>query len=136
MSSRQILLQRLISELSPAVAQTLVTDLLQATGKPDAEAQVLTLLDELQELSPKAADSAVTALPELARRAGLSHIILWLDLGGALAQSSGASALKYFKDSPFVLGLIEPADVRAWRSRVAHRGARVSLAEIGHQRRP
>lgn len=112
MSSRQILLQRLVSELSPAVAETLVAGLAQATGKPDAEARVLTLLDELQELSEKAAGSAMAALPELDRRAGLSHIILWLDLGVALAQSSGACALKYFKDSPLVLGLIEPVEAR------------------------
>jgi nitric oxide reductase NorD protein len=112
MLSRQILLQRLVHELSPAVANTLVAGLPQTIGKPDAEARVLTLLNELQELSEKAAGSAVTALPELDRRAGLSHIILWLDLGVALAQSSGASALKYFKDSPLVLGLIEPVDAR------------------------
>ena len=112
MLSRQILLQRLVHELSPAVANTLVAGLPEATGKPDTEARVLTLLDELQELSEKAAGLAVTALPELDRRAGLSHIILWLDLGVALAQSSGASALKYFKDSPLVLGLIEPVDAR------------------------
>ncbi|MBX3329725.1 MAG: VWA domain-containing protein [Nitrospira sp.] len=112
MSHRQILLQRLVSELSPAVAETLVAGLPQATGKPDAEARLLILLDELQELSEKAAGAAIAALPELDRRAGLSHIISWLDLGTALAQSSGASALKYFKDSPLVLGLIEPVDAR------------------------
>jgi len=112
MSNRQSLLQRLVPELSPAVAETVVAALQQATGKSDAEAQVRTLLDELQELSEKAAGAAVMALPELDRRAGLSHIILWLDLGVALAQSSGASALKYFKDSPLVLGLIEPFDAR------------------------
>ena len=65
MSSRQILLQRLAPELSPAIAQTLMTDLRQATGKPDTEARVLTLLDELQQLSPKAAGSAVTPGREL-----------------------------------------------------------------------
>ncbi|HEY5932691.1 MAG TPA: hypothetical protein VIT63_07225, partial [Nitrospira sp.] len=112
MSSRQILLQRLVPELSPAVAETVVAGLPQVTGKSDIEARVLTLLDELQELSEKAAGSAVAALPELDRRAGLSHIILWLDLGVALAESSGASALKYFKDSPLVLGLIEQVDIR------------------------
>ncbi|WHZ27591.1 MAG: Nitric oxide reductase activation protein NorD [Nitrospira sp.] len=136
MSSRQILLQRLASELSPAIAQTLVAGLRQATGKPDTEARVLTLLDELQQLSTKAAGSAVTALPELARRAGLSHSILWLDLGVALAQSSGASALKYFKDSPFVLGLIEPADTRAEvltiGLEIAEQDANVALEYIRH----
>lgn len=111
-SSRQILLQRLAPQLSLAVAETLVADLPQVTGRPDAEARMLTLLDELQELSEKAADSAVSTLPELDRRAGLSHILIWLDLGVVLAQSSGASALKYFKDSPLVLELIEPVEAR------------------------
>ena len=64
MSSRQILLQRLAPELGVAVAETLMAGLPQATGKPDAEARVLTLLDELQELSEKAAGSAVAALPK------------------------------------------------------------------------
>lgn len=112
MSSREILLQRLAPELGRAAAETLVARLPQPGGKPDVEARVLTLLDELRELSEKAAGSAVAALPELDRRAGLSHIISWLDLGVALAESSGASALKYFKDSPLVLGLIEPVDAR------------------------
>ncbi len=136
MSSRQILLQRLVPELNHAVAEILVAALPQATGKPDVEARVLILLDELQELSEKAADSAVTALPELDRRAGLSHIILWLDLGVALAQSSGASALKYFKDSPLVLGLIEPVDARAEvltiGLEIAEQDANVALEYIRH----
>lgn len=134
MSSRQILLQRLVSELSPAVAEPLVARLSQATGKPDAEAQVLTLLDELQTLSGKAASSAVAALPELDRRAGLAHVIVWLDLGVALAESSGASALKYFKDSPLVLGLIEPIDARtevlAIGLEIAEQDANVALEYI------
>jgi nitric oxide reductase NorD protein len=112
MSSREILLQRLASELGRASAETLVARLRQPNGKPDVEARVLTLLDELRELSEKVAGSAVAALPELDRRAGLSHIISWLDVGVALAESSGASALKYFKDSPLVLGLIEPTEAR------------------------
>ncbi|MDF0675703.1 MAG: VWA domain-containing protein [Nitrospira sp.] len=136
MSSRQILLQRLVPELSPAVAETVVAALQPATGKPDAEARVLTLLDELQELSEKAAGSAVAALPELNRRAGLAHIILWLDLGAALAQSSGASALKYFKDSPLVLGLIEEGDARTEvltiGLEIAEQDANVALEYIRH----
>ena len=111
-SSRQILRDRLVSELSPTVAETLVARLAQETGKPDASAQVLTLLDELHGLSEKAATAAVGAFPELDRRGGLSHVILWLDLGIALTELSGASALKYFKESPLVLGLIDSPDMR------------------------
>ncbi len=112
-ASRQLLRDRLVSELSPTIAETLVTRLAQETGKPDLSAQVLTLLDELSELSEKVACAAVGALPELDRRGGLSHLILWLDLGIALTESSGASALKYFKESPLVLGLIEQPEARS-----------------------
>ncbi len=111
-SSRQILRDRLVSELSPTVAETLVARLAQETGNPGASAQVLTLLDELCELSGKTARAAVEALSELDRRGRLSHVLLWLDLGVALTESSGASALKYFKESPLVLGLIDSGDVR------------------------
>ncbi|MFO0779957.1 MAG: hypothetical protein U0223_20385, partial [Nitrospira sp.] len=111
-SSREILRDRLVSELKPAVADTLVTRLAQETGKADASAQVLTLLDELSDLSEKAVCAAMAALPELDRKGGLSHVVLWLDLGIALTESSGASALKYFKESPLVLGLIDSVDVR------------------------
>ncbi|HRI37846.1 MAG TPA: hypothetical protein PLO50_04750, partial [Nitrospira sp.] len=113
MSSGQILRDRLASELGPTVAGTLVTRVAQETGKRDLSGQVLTLLDELSELSEKVACAAVGALPELDKRGRLSHLILWLDLGIALAESSGASALKYFKESPLVLGLIEQPEARS-----------------------
>ena len=112
-SSRQILRDRLASELGPTVAESLVTRLVHEIGKPDVYAQVLTLLNELEEFSPKAACAAIGALPELDRRSRLSHLILWLDLGIALAESSGASALKYFKESSLVLGLIEQLEARS-----------------------
>ncbi|HMS85934.1 MAG TPA: VWA domain-containing protein [Nitrospira sp.] len=112
-SSRQILRDRLASELGPTVAESLVTHLVQETGKPDVCAQVLTLLDELEELSEKAACAGIGALPELDRRGGLSHVLMWLDLGVALTESSGASALKYFKESPVVLGVIERPKARS-----------------------
>jgi nitric oxide reductase NorD protein len=136
MSIRQILYQRLVPEVGAAVAETLVTRLPQATGKPNAEARVLTLLEELHELSGKTASAAVAALPELDRRARLGDILLWLDLGVALAESSGASALKYFKDSPLVLGLIESSDARSEvltiGLEVAEQDANVALEYIRH----
>ena len=136
MSIRQILHQRLVPEVGAAVAETLVTRLPQATGKPNTEARVLTLLEELHELSGKTAIAAMAALPELDRRARLGDILLWLDLGVALAESSGASALKYFKDSPLVLGLIESADTRSEvltiGLEVAEQDANVALEYIRH----
>jgi nitric oxide reductase NorD protein len=111
-SIQQTLQLRLAVELGVREAERLVTQVRWATARPDVDARLLTLLDELHALSPKRARAAVEALPELDRCGGLSHIILWLDLGVALAESSGASALKYFKDSPLVLGLIEQAEAR------------------------
>ncbi|MBH0193567.1 MAG: hypothetical protein HP492_17730, partial [Nitrospira sp.] len=104
--------ERLAGELGSAVSKALAVRLAEAADRSDTGAAVLTLLDELDSVSAKAARAAIEALPELDRRAGLSHLISWLDLGIALAESSGATALKYFKDSPLILGLIEQPDAR------------------------
>ena len=111
-STRNGLIGRLAGELGAATAELLVTRLAGAADKPDTVAAVLALLDELEEVSVKAVRAAMEALPELDRRAGLSQVIPWLDLGTALAESSGATAIKYFKDSPLILGLIKQADAR------------------------
>ncbi|HXH86182.1 MAG TPA: hypothetical protein VNI35_05110, partial [Nitrospira sp.] len=104
------LLQRLANELGRGPAAELVTKLVQAGWQAPA---IVALLDELEEVSSKAARAAIEALPDLDRRAGLAQVVSWLDLGVALAETSGAIALKYFKDSPLILGLIEQADARA-----------------------
>src|SRR5436190_1121298 len=79
----------------------------EAAVKPNQAEGVLLLLDELQEISPKVARAAIESFPDLQRRERLSDAVAWLDLGIALAGSSGAIGLKYFKESPLVLGLIE-----------------------------
>src|SRR5262245_9402186 len=101
------LIHRLAGELGFATAATLVERLVQSGTSLSV---TLELLHELEEVSPKAARAAIEALAELDRRAGFSHVSLWLDLGVALAESSGATALKYFKDSPLILGVIERVD--------------------------
>lgn len=111
-STQTRLRERLARELESAVSEALVVRLTESADRSDTVAAVLTLLDELEDVSAKAARAAIEALPELDRRAGLSHLIPWLDLGIALAESSGATALKYFKDSPLILGLIEQPDAR------------------------
>jgi len=104
------LVNRLAEELGPATTDYLVPRLVQSGIRPAA---ILALLDELEAASPKAARAAIEALPELDRRAGCSQVVSWLDLGVALAESSGATALKYFKDSPLILGLIESTNSQA-----------------------
>lgn len=122
------LIDRLAGELGFATATTLVERLGQSGTPPAA---TLELLHELEEVSPKAARAAVEALPELDRRVGCSHVVSWLDLGVALAESSGATALKYFKDSPLILGVIERPDSQAMAltvgSELAEQDANVTL---------
>jgi len=110
------LIQRLADELGRGLATELVTKFVQAGSQVPA---VLALLGELDETSSKVARAAIEALPELDRRAGLSQVVPWLDLGMALAESSGATALKYFRDSPLILGVIDQVE------------GRVAVLEIG-----
>ncbi len=111
-SAQKALIQRLARELGDEAAAVLVARAAESVGQPEAVPHIACLLDELEELSAKAAHGAIEAIPELDRRAGLSEIILWLDLGIALAESSGATAIRYFKYSPLILGLIERTEAR------------------------
>lgn len=111
-STQTRLRERLAGELGSGASEALAVRLAEIADRSDTVAAALTLLDELEEVSAKASRAAIAALPELDRRAGLSHLIPWLDLGIALAESSGATALKYFKDSPLILGLIEQPQSR------------------------
>lgn len=109
----QKLMRRLTAELDAAVSERLVAQLAQVDPGPDHRTAVLALLDELGEISEKVLSAATEALPELDRRVGLSLVLPWLDVGVALAESSGATALKYFKNIPLILGLIDSAEARA-----------------------
>ena len=107
------LIAKLAEELGPATAQHLVSRLADSTAKPNQVEGVLLLLDELHEVSPKVARAAIESFPDLQQRGRLSDAVAWLDLGIALAESSGAIGLKFFKESPLVLGLIEQPSVRS-----------------------
>ncbi len=110
--------QKLAARLTQGLGQAAADQLADEMERAGRAAAVLALLDELRDASAKAEAGAIEALPELQRRGGLSEVVAWLDLGVALAESSGAAALKYWKDSPLVLGLLDPAA----------RGSMVSLA--------
>jgi hypothetical protein len=107
------LIVRLADELGPATAQHVVSCLADSTTKLNQVEGVLLLLDELHEVSTKVACAAIESFPDLQRRDRLSDVVAWLDLGIALAESSGATGLKFFKESPLVLGLIEQPSVRS-----------------------
>ncbi|MGH7252959.1 MAG: hypothetical protein ACREIE_04070, partial [Nitrospiraceae bacterium] len=108
MTEEEKLIARLAGALGGATSTGLAGELVRLGTAP----AVLELLDELQKASPKAAQGAIEALPELHRRCGLVEIVSWLDLGVALAGSSGAAALKYFKESPLFLGSVESVPAR------------------------
>ncbi len=101
--------KQLAARLAQGLGEAAASQLAGEMERAGRTAEVLTLLDELRAVSVKAAAGAAEALPELQRRSGLSDIVAWLDLGVALGGSSGAAALRYFKDSPLVLGLLDPA---------------------------
>ncbi|HJU04381.1 MAG TPA: VWA domain-containing protein [Nitrospiraceae bacterium] len=100
------LIDRLVGLLDYAMASDLTRDLLRAANGAHGRSAIMALLDELEDLSPKVLEFAIEALPELRRRGALPVVIPWLDLGVALAGSSGAAAMKYFKESPLVLSLL------------------------------
>ncbi|MEK7268722.1 MAG: hypothetical protein AAB093_04905, partial [Nitrospirota bacterium] len=89
MTLEEKLIARLADAIGQAAAVALVGELVQA-GTAET---VLALLDELQQASSKVAQAAVEALPELRRRGGFDVVVSWLDLGVALAGSSGAAAM-------------------------------------------
>ncbi len=69
-------------------------------------APILELLSELKEISSKIQGEAVWALGEMNRSGCLASAIPWLDLGITFAQASGALGLRYFKESPMILGFL------------------------------
>jgi len=106
------LVARLAEEVGTASAQHLVSCLVESPANPNQVDGVVLLLGELQKVSPKVARAAIESLPDLQQRGRLSDVLIWLDLGATLAESSGAIGLKFFKESPLVLGLIEQPSVR------------------------
>ncbi len=107
------LIGKLAEELGPVMAQHLASRLAETTGKPNQVEGVSLLLDELTEISPRVVRTAIESFPELHQRGLLCDAVAWLDLGIALTESSGAIGLKYFKESPLILGLIEESSVRS-----------------------
>src|SRR5687767_1453944 len=101
------LIARLSEHSGRDTAVAIVDELIRAAGRPDVLSAVLVLLDELQDVSSKASTHAMEAFPDMRRKQVVDTIVPWLDLGVALAESSGAVAMKYFKESPLILGLID-----------------------------
>ena len=99
---------QLAVRLSPDSAQKVATALFEAGGA----GHVSELLKELQERSAKLAGQAMEALPEMVERCGPEPVVSWLDVAVTLAGLSGAITLKYLKESPRLLGILDSASLR------------------------
>src|SRR5687767_5207013 len=106
------LIARLSQHSGRETAMATVDELMRGARRSDALSAVLVLLDELEDVSSKASAHAMEAFPDMTRRQVIDAVVPWLDLGIALAESSGAVAMKYFKESPLILGLIDTAPAR------------------------
>ena len=99
---------QLAVRLSPDSAQKVATAIFEAGGAD----HVSELLKELQERSAKLAGQAMEALPEMVERCGPEPVVSWLDVAVTLAGLSGAITLKYLKESPRLLGVLDSASLR------------------------
>jgi nitric oxide reductase NorD protein len=97
------LLEFFLDRLDTATAQLLYEKLQENHSRTP----VFELLSELKEISSKIQSEAIWALGEMHRRDCLTSVIPWLDLGITFTQTSGALGLRYFKESPLILGCLE-----------------------------
>ncbi len=107
-NQKQRLEEILIDQLDRKTAKDVVSQL----ADTQYQAPVLELLDELEGISSKIQGEAISALGEIWRRGCLPSVILWLDLGITFAQATGALGLRYFKESPIILGLVKQVHQR------------------------
>lgn len=107
-SSSETLRAQLADRLSPDSAHKVATALFNAGGV----GHVSELLNELQERSAKLAGQAMDALPEVVERCGPEPVVSWLDAAVTLAGQSGAITLKYLKESPRLLGVLDSVALR------------------------
>jgi nitric oxide reductase NorD protein len=92
-----------VENMGLALAQEVVASLIQAGVAEQAQE----LLSELQGSSAKLSGGAIEALPEVLRRCDPQTVIPWLDLTIGLSSLSGAVTLKYLRESPHILGILE-----------------------------
>lgn len=107
-SSSEVLWTQLADRLGPDNAQNIATVLFEAGGA----GHVSELVQELEERSAKLAGQAMDALPEMVERCGPEPVVSWLDVAVTLAGLSGAITLKYLKESPRLLGVLDSVALR------------------------
>ena len=107
-AQKTALLECLLDRHVQLTAERLLDELIQQGGA----GTVLELLEELRGVSSKVASEAVWSLEEFHRRCGFQAVISWLDLGISLTESRGALGLRYFKESPLILGILDNSESR------------------------
>ncbi|MEC4672550.1 MAG: hypothetical protein VST68_00030, partial [Nitrospirota bacterium] len=108
MSLEQRLTATISGHLDQETTEVLVSTLLGSGIAP----HVVELLEELKTNSTKLSAVAVETLPEFLRRCDPQTVVPWLDLAICLAAASGATTLKYFRESPLILGVVDSPDRR------------------------
>ncbi|MCA9479648.1 MAG: hypothetical protein KC545_04740, partial [Nitrospira sp.] len=101
MNTAQLLQNLFLDHIDPKTAK----EVLEGLSGMQEQSQVCELLEELLDISSKVQGEAIRGLGELQRNQAMSSVVPWLDLGITLAQASGALGLRYFKESPYILGL-------------------------------
>ena len=103
-----LFLERLLDRHEQLTAEHLLNELV----RQGVATTIFDLLEELRGVSIKIASEAVWSLEEFHRRCGLQAVISWLDLGICLTETRGALGLRYFKESPLILGVLEHSEQR------------------------
>ncbi len=103
---------QLIQDLKAHVDEPRAREIVTSLSQHGTLSTVVDILAELQDCSGKIACQAIETIPDYVRRCGVVTLPAWLDLTVCLAQASGAMALKYLRESPLTLGILEGDDVR------------------------
>ena len=101
--------RRLQEILQDRLDQTTAQSVVDQMAELPSSGPVLELLEELGEISLKVQGEAISALGELGRRGGLKNVVSWLDLGITFTQATGALGLRFFKESPVIIGFFSEA---------------------------
>ncbi|MBQ27833.1 MAG: hypothetical protein CMH81_06820 [Nitrospiraceae bacterium] len=74
------------------------------------DSDVRALLAELQKVSKRSCEECIQSLPAALERCDIKVIRLWIDLGIEIASSSGATGIRYFKESLAFLIALKKAE--------------------------
>jgi uncharacterized protein YegL len=103
---------QLIQDLQAHVDERRAQEIVASLSQHGSLSTVVDILDELKDCSGKVSHQTLETMPDYIRRCGVTTLPAWLDLTVSFAQSTGAIALKYLRESPLILGVLEGDDAR------------------------